>query len=43
VAEALPPTMPGAENCVDCHTDHPVLQELAVDKEVKSEKTSGEG
>lgn len=41
--EALLPIMPGAENCVDCHTDQPVLQELAVDKEVKSDKTSGEG
>jgi hypothetical protein len=32
-----------ASNCVACHTDKPSLQTLAVEKEVKSEKTSGEG
>jgi rhodanese-related sulfurtransferase len=42
VAE-LPPVSVGASNCVACHTDKPSLQALAVEKEVKSEKTSGEG
>jgi len=40
---ALLPVSVGAMNCVTCHTDKPSLQELAVEKEVKSEKTSGEG
>jgi rhodanese-related sulfurtransferase len=42
VAE-LPPVSVGASNCIACHTDKPSLQALAVEKEVKSEKTSGEG
>jgi rhodanese-related sulfurtransferase len=37
------PVTLGASNCVACHTDEPSLQELAVEKEVKSEETSGEG
>jgi rhodanese-related sulfurtransferase len=40
---ALPPVSVAASNCVACHTDKPSLQALAVEKEVKSEKTSGEG
>jgi rhodanese-related sulfurtransferase len=40
---ALPPVSVAASNCVACHTDEPSLQALAVEKEVKSEKTSGEG
>ena len=43
VAEALPPVLTGAETCAECHTDKPALQELAVEQEVKSDKTSGEG
>ena len=39
----LLPVSVGAMNCVACHTDEPSLQALAVEKEVKSEKTSGEG
>jgi hypothetical protein len=39
----LLPVSLGASNCVACHTDKPSLQALAVEKEVKSEKTSGEG
>ena len=39
----LLPVSVGAMNCVACHTDEPSLKELAVEKEVKSEKTSGEG
>jgi len=42
VAGLLPVSV-GAMNCVTCHTDEPSLQALAVDKEVKSEATSGEG
>jgi rhodanese-related sulfurtransferase len=42
VAE-LPSVSVGASNCVACHTDKPSLQAVAVEKEVKSEKTSGEG
>ena len=42
VAE-LPSVAVAAGNCVACHTDKPSLQALAVEKEVKSEKTSGEG
>jgi hypothetical protein len=37
------PASAGAMNCVTCHTDEPSLKELAVEKEVKSEETSGEG
>ena len=40
---ALVPVTVGAMNCVTCHTDEPTLKDLAVEKEVKSEKTSGEG
>jgi hypothetical protein len=32
-----------SENCVTCHTDQATLETLAVEKEVKSEATSGEG
>ncbi len=32
-----------SENCVSCHTDQATLEALAVEKEVKSEATSGEG
>ena len=39
----LVPVSVGAMNCVTCHTDEPSLKELAVEKEVKSEETSGEG
>jgi len=39
----LLPVSVGASNCVACHTDEATLQALAVEKEVKSEKTSGEG
>jgi len=42
-AAQLPSVSAGASNCVACHTDKPSLQALAVEKEVKSEKTSGEG
>ena len=50
--EAVPTPMPGAGllpvtvgamNCVTCHTSEASLKDLAVEKEVKSEKTSGEG
>ena len=42
----LPPTatpMPSADNCIACHTDQGLLEEIAVDKTVKSEETEGEG
>ena len=39
----LLPVSFGAANCVACHTNTASLQALAVEKEVKSEKTSGEG
>jgi rhodanese-related sulfurtransferase len=39
----LVPVSVGAMNCVTCHTDEATLQALAVEKEVKSEETSGEG
>ncbi len=39
----LVPVSVGAMNCVTCHTDEASLKELAVEKEVKSEETSGEG
>ena len=39
----LLPVSVGAMNCVTCHTDEPSLQALAVEEEVKSEETSGEG
>jgi hypothetical protein len=32
-----------ASNCMSCHTNKEDLKSLAVEKEVKSEKTSGEG
>jgi rhodanese-related sulfurtransferase len=32
-----------ASNCVSCHTNRETLEALAVEKEVKSEMTSGEG
>jgi rhodanese-related sulfurtransferase len=32
-----------ASNCVSCHTNRQILEVLAVEEEVKSEKTSGEG
>jgi hypothetical protein len=41
-----PPTatpVPSADNCMACHTDQALLQEIAVDKTVKSEETEGEG
>jgi rhodanese-related sulfurtransferase len=50
--EAVPTPMPeagllpvtiGAMNCVTCHTSEASLKVLAVEKEVTSEKTSGEG
>jgi len=41
-AGLLPVTV-GAMNCVTCHTSEATLKALAVEKEVKSEKTSGEG
>jgi rhodanese-related sulfurtransferase len=41
-AGLLPVTL-GASNCVACHTDESSLKELAVEEEVKSEETSGEG
>jgi hypothetical protein len=40
---ALLPVTVGAMNCVTCHTSEATLKVLAVEKEVKSEKTSGEG
>jgi len=39
----LLPVSVGAMNCVTCHTDESSLQALAVEEEVKSEETSGEG
>jgi len=39
----LPPARVSANNCIACHTDRPSLEALAEEKEVKSEKTSGEG
>jgi hypothetical protein len=39
----LMPVTVGAMNCVTCHTSETTLKELALEKEVKSEKTSGEG
>jgi len=38
-----PALMPAANNCASCHTDKARLKLLAVEKEVKSEKGSGEG
>jgi hypothetical protein len=38
-----PTALPSAENCITCHTDEKVLQAMAVDEEVKSEASSGEG
>lgn len=44
---AEPPTptaeLVSAENCIGCHTDQPTLQALAVEKEIVSEASSGEG
>jgi hypothetical protein len=45
---AVPPTatptpIPSADNCIACHTDQGLLEEIAVDKTVKSEETEGEG
>jgi rhodanese-related sulfurtransferase len=37
------PVAPIANNCVSCHTSKTDLQILAEEKEVKSERTSGEG
>ena len=42
-ATPTPTPLPSAENCVACHTDQAKLEELAVDKTVKSEETEGEG
>jgi rhodanese-related sulfurtransferase len=41
--EAVAPETTVAQNCVACHTNAPMLQILAVEEEVKSEKTAGEG
>ena len=41
VAEA--PATAVASNCVSCHTDQETLETLAVDKELTSEQSSGEG
>jgi hypothetical protein len=38
-----PPPIAVSSNCVSCHTDQGTLEYLAVEKEVKSEMTSGEG
>jgi hypothetical protein len=44
---AEPPTptaeLVSAENCIGCHTDQPTLQAMAVEEEIVSEATSGEG
>jgi rhodanese-related sulfurtransferase len=40
---AVMPVTVGATNCVACHTDTASLKVLAVEKEVASEETSGEG
>ena len=37
------PVQAVASNCVSCHTNRQALEALAVEKEVKSEQTSGEG
>jgi hypothetical protein len=37
------PEAPTTKNCLACHTNEMILQALAEEKEVKSEKTSGEG
>jgi rhodanese-related sulfurtransferase len=39
----LLPVSVGAMNCVTCHTSEETLKAMAVEKEVKSEETSGEG
>jgi hypothetical protein len=44
----IPPTdtptpIPSADNCIACHTDQGLLEEIAVDKTAKSEETEGEG
>lgn len=38
-----PTPAPSADNCVDCHTNAELLQQLAVEKVVESELGSGEG
>jgi hypothetical protein len=38
-----PTALPSAENCITCHTDEKVLQAMAVEEEVVSSETSGEG
>jgi hypothetical protein len=35
--------VPSADNCVACHTDQALLEEMAVDQTLKSEETEGEG
>lgn len=42
-ATPIPTQVPSADNCIACHTDGATLQELAEEKEVKSEETEGEG
>ncbi|MBN1317861.1 MAG: rhodanese-like domain-containing protein, partial [Anaerolineales bacterium] len=42
-AEDMIPASVVSANCISCHTDKKELQELAVEEEVKSELTSGEG
>jgi hypothetical protein len=38
-----PTAIPSAANCITCHTDETVLQAMAVEEEVVSAETSGEG
>ncbi|TEU18995.1 MAG: hypothetical protein E3J21_04850 [Anaerolineales bacterium] len=40
---ATPTPVPSADNCVACHADQGLLEEIAVDKTAKSEETEGEG
>lgn len=42
-ATSTPTPVPSADNCVACHTDQGLLEEIAEDKTQKSEETEGEG
>jgi mono/diheme cytochrome c family protein len=42
-AQAQPALQADGENCVTCHTDKAILQELAVEPEEEEELSEGEG
>jgi hypothetical protein len=39
----VPTVVANADNCVSCHTNEGTLQAMAVEKDVTSEETEGEG